>query len=137
MAYDDMCPKHAYLEILPCRFHSPVLFATLCNKPYSTPFEVAFSYFHHFCEIRKEWIRQNNYANLQKKIIWNTQTNILCSSKSNWTHHELKTGSDQIIYWLGKYSFFLGFVQLEEKISKTFQHSWVFWNNKTQEERSQ
>ena len=67
MAYDDMCPKHAYLEILPCRFHSPVLFATLCNKPYSTPFEVAFSYFHHFCEIRKEWIRQNNYANLQKK----------------------------------------------------------------------
>ena len=58
-----------------------------------------------------------------------------------------KTGSDYRIYWLGRYSFSLGFTmsknrrgwilnfQLEEKVSKPFQHSWFFWHNKTQEKR--
>ena len=51
-----MCPQFAYFENLPWRSHSPVPFATCYDKPYSTPFEVASFFSHHFCEKRKEWV---------------------------------------------------------------------------------
>ena len=65
-----------------------------------------------------------------------------CSSHGTFSCFFLNTGSDSIIYWLGKYTFFLGFImsknrrdcvqnfQLGEKISKPFQHSFVLtqWN---------
>ena len=88
-----------------------------------------------------EYFKAFEMITRMQRCFWYNQ---IIFSGSNSPERPLKTGLDKIIYWLGRFSFLLGFIMPKEPKGLWFHLlikslvcnlSRFFWNNTTQEER--
>ena len=94
-----------------------------------------------------EWVTPFPSIDLWMQTCWRTFKMHVQKSKGRLLpfYSLLKTGSDKIICWLGRYSFLLWFIMSKKPWEVAYwtfdlniksQTFWGFWNNKTQKERA-